>query len=248
MTPHPGIRAITFDAGFTLLRADPPVEQVYLREFALDGARGDAAALGRALATTWREIREKRLVDRYSAPTGERGFWEMFVERARLHFDGGRLSPACFDRLVEHFLRAEAWAVYDDVRPALDRLSAAGLRLAIVSNWDSTLAGLLEAHGLAARFSALLISGAERTGKPHPEIFRRACGRLHVAPEETLHVGDSVEEDWDAARRAGMSAILLDRDDRHPEIPGRIRSLAELPARLAATVSATISAGRAPTR
>jgi hypothetical protein len=36
------------------------------------------------------------------------------------------------------------------------------------------------------------------------------------------------------ARAAGLSALLLDREDRHPEIPDRIRSLAELPARLAA--------------
>ena len=241
MTDHPAIRAITFDAGATLLRADPPVEQVYLREFALDGAKGDAAALGGALAKTWREIREKKLVDRYGGPTGERGFWEMFVERARFHFDGGRLSAACFDRLVGHFLRPDAWAVFDDVVPALDALEASGYRLAIVSNWDSTLAGLLEAHGLAARFSALLISATEQAGKPHPEIFRRACERLGVSGSETVHVGDSVEEDWAAARAAGLSALLLDRDDRHPEIRERIRSLAELPARVSA-VAAGVSA------
>ena len=232
MSDSPNIRAITFDAGFTLLHPDPPVEEVYLREFALDGARGDAAALAAALAKTWREIRERKLVDRYGGPTGERGFWAMFVERARFHFDGGMLSAACFDRLVGHFLRPEAWAVYEDVLPALDALASEGFRLGIVSNWDSTLAGLLEAHGLAARFSALLVSASEQSGKPHPEIFRRACDRLAVPPAQTVHVGDSLEEDFAAAREAGLSALLLDRGDRHPEIADRIRSLAELPRRI----------------
>ena len=229
------IRAISFDAGFTLLRADPPVEEVYLREFARDGARGGRAELGAALARTWKEVRDRKLLDRYSGPTGERGFWEMFVERARHHFDGGRLSAACFDRLVEHFLRPQAWAVYPDVIPALDALRERGIPIAIVSNWDSTLAGLLDSHGLAPRFTAVLISAVEKAGKPHPEIFRRAAERIGVAPPELLHVGDSLEEDFDAARAAGLSALLLDREDRHPEIAERVRSLDEIPSRISET-------------
>jgi len=226
------IRAVSFDAGFTLLCPDPPVEEVYLREFARDGARGGEPELRAALAKTWKEIRDRRLVDRYSGPTGERGFWELFVERARLHFDGGRLSPACFERLVGHFTRPEAWAVYRDVVPALDALRERGLPIAVVSNWDSTLGGLLEAHGLAERFSAVLVSAVEKSGKPHPEMFRRAAERLGVEPGELMHVGDSLEEDYAAARDAGFPALLLDRDDRHPDIADRIRSLAELAPRL----------------
>jgi len=226
------IRAVSFDAWFTLLHPDPPVEEVYLREFTSDGARGGEPELRAALARTRKEIRDRRLVDRYSGPTGERGFWELFVERARLHFDGGRLSPACFERLVEHFIRPEAWAVYPDVWPALDALGERGLPIAIVSNWDSTLAGLLEAHGLAARFSAVLISAVEKSGKPHPEMFRRAAGRLGVEPGELMHVGDSLEEDYAAARDAGFPALLLDRHGRHRDIGDRIESLSELAARL----------------
>jgi putative hydrolase of the HAD superfamily len=228
------IRALSFDAGFTLLKPDPPIEEIYLREFARDGARGGEPELRAALATTWKEIRDRKLVDRYSGPTGERGFWELFVERARLHFDGGRLSPACFERLVEHFIRPEAWAVYSDVARALDDIRGLGLPIAIVSNWDSTLAGLLESHGLSPRFSAVLISAVEKSGKPHAEIFRRAAGRLGVEPRELMHVGDSVDEDYEAARRAGLSALLLDRDDRHPGVADRIRSLSELAPRLRA--------------
>ena len=226
------IRAVSFDAGLTLLRPDPPIEEIYLREFARDGARGGEPELRAALARTWKEIRDRRLVDRYSGPTGERGFWELFVERARFHFDGGRLSSACFERLVEYFIRPEAWTVYPDVVPALDALREQGLPIAVVSNWDSTLAGLLEAHGLAARFSAVLISAVEKSGKPHPEMFRRAAERLGVAPGELMHVGDSLEEDYVAARDAGFPALLLDRDDRHREIGERIRSLSELAPRL----------------
>jgi len=233
------IRAVSLDAGFTLLHPHPPVEEIYLREFVRDGANGGEAEMRGALARTWKEIREKKLVDRYDGPTGERGFWALFVERARHHFDGGRLSPDCFERLVAHFLEPGSWSLYPDVLPALDVLAGRGIPLAIVSNWDSSLGPLLEAHGLAARFSALLVSATEKAGKPHPEIFRRACERLGVAESEALHVGDSVEEDWAAARAAGLSALLLDREGRHPEIPDRILSLAELPERVAAVAASS---------
>jgi FMN phosphatase YigB (HAD superfamily) len=45
-------------------------------------------------------------------------------------------------------------------------------------------------------------------------------------------VGDSVAEDFEGARGAGLSALLLDRQGRHPEIVDRIASLAELPGRV----------------
>ena len=229
------IHAVSFDAGFTLLHPDPPVEDVYLREFVRDGARGGETEMKAALARTWQEIRERRHADRYDGPTGERGFWALFVERARHHFDGGCLSPECFERLVGHFLEPGSWSLYPDVRPALDLLTDRGIPLAIVSNWDSSLGPLLEAHALAARFSAILVSAVEKSGKPHPEIFRRAAARLGVPAAEILHVGDSLDEDYAAARRAGFAAVLLDREGRHPEVSDRIASLGELADRVAAS-------------
>ncbi|HEY1434291.1 MAG TPA: hypothetical protein VGG65_02890, partial [Thermoanaerobaculia bacterium] len=43
------VRAVFFDAGATLLYPDPPVEEVYGRIFADDGARFTAGALRDAL-------------------------------------------------------------------------------------------------------------------------------------------------------------------------------------------------------
>jgi FMN phosphatase YigB (HAD superfamily) len=46
-------------------------------------------------------------------------------------------------------------------------------------------------------------------------------------------VGDSLEDDVEGARALGMRALLVDRDDRHPEWgDGRLRDLRELPAAL----------------
>ena len=104
-----------------------------------------------------------------------------------------------------------------------------GVVLAIVSNWDSTLPSLLEELGLAARFREISVSATEGTGKPEPDIFLRTCERLDLTPAEVLHVGDSLVDDYGAARAAGLSAVLLDREGRHADIRDRIDTLAVLP-------------------
>ena len=222
------IRAVLFDAGATLLHAHPPIEEVYAGAFERDGVAGARERILEALGRTWSEIRRAPAGDRYGGRTGEREFWERFVRRTRFHLDGGEVSTDCFAALVAHFTDPSAWTVYPDVVPALEELRGAGLRLAIVSNWDSTLVELLEAHALSRRFDAVLVSALEGTGKPASEIFHRACRALSVDPAEALHVGDSLEEDYEAARTAGLSALLLDRDGRHPEAPERIVSLDEV--------------------
>lgn len=227
-----GVRAILFDAGATLLHADPPVEEIYAREFRRDGVSASEEEIRRALTITWREVKEKQFTDRYGGVSGERGFWKAFAGRARFHLDGGAISAECFDALVRHFLDPASWEVYPEVSPVLLRLRARGYPLGIVSNWDSSLLELLAAHGLSGHFSAILVSAREGVGKPAPEIFWRACRSLGVAPEEALHVGDSREEDFEAARAAGLKSVLLDREGRHAGVQPRVAALHELEALL----------------
>jgi putative hydrolase of the HAD superfamily len=226
------IRAVLFDAGATLVHPDPPVEAVYAREFAADGAQFTEEELTHALTRAWEEVHAQPPGDRYGGASGEAAFWAAFLNRVRSLIDGGVLSNAGFERLARHFRSSSAWAVYDDVVPALEELTRRGTRLAIVSNWDSYLPRLLAALGLDRFFPVVLVSALEGTSKPDPEIFLRACRRLDVAPAESLHVGDSVAEDLAGARGAGLSALLLDRAGAHPEITDRIVSLAEIPARV----------------
>jgi len=171
--------------------------------------------------------------DRYGGVRGEEEFWRLFLNRVRRYLDGGAVSVKSFGRLAAYFRDSRSWAIYEDVPGTLDHLERRGILLAVVSNWDSHLPELLEGLGLARRFRAVLVSAIEGTGKPDPEIFRRACARMGVALEEALHVGDSLREDYEGAQKAGLSALLLDRESRHRGAAGRIESLSEIPSRLA---------------
>ncbi len=228
----PGIRSVFFDAGATLLYPDPPVEEVYGRVFAEDGARFTPGQLRDALTATWIEIQREKPGDRYGGVRGEPEFWRDFLGRVRSLLDGRPLSEEAFARLARHFREPGVWAVYPDVRPALEALAARGIPLAVVSNWDSHLPRLLELRDLSRFFRTVSVSAIEETGKPDPEIFLRTCARMEVVPGETLHVGDSRRDDFEGARAAGLQAVLLDRRDEHRDVPERIASLAELPAKI----------------
>jgi putative hydrolase of the HAD superfamily len=223
-----GVRAVLFDAGATLIRPEPPVEVVYGRELARDGAAFREEDLARALTRSWEEIHREAIPDRYGGVGGESNFWRSFVGRVRRILDGRDVSEGAFQRVTAHFRDPGSWHIYSDVAGTLDALERSGYRLGIVSNWDSSLPALLEGLGLARRFEAIVVSAVEEVGKPDAEIFRRACVRLGVAPQEALHVGDAPREDYEGARAAGLQALLLDRQDRHDLGAGRIRSLEEI--------------------
>jgi HAD superfamily hydrolase (TIGR01509 family) len=79
-------------------------------------------------------------------------------------------------------------------------LELRGLALCVVSNWDCGLREHLERLGLRL---PVVTSAEARAAKPDPAIFRRALELLQVAPERTLHVGDS-PADEEGALAAGL--------------------------------------------
>ena len=132
-------------------------------------------------------------------------------------------------RLAGILVESLRFELIADALPALDDLAAAGLRLAVVSNWDVSLEEVLAGLGVAGRFEAVAVSAVVGVGKPHPAIFAHALSALGVPPARALHCGDHPEFDCAGARAAGLRGVLIDRSDAHPgaRCP-RIRSLAEL--------------------
>lgn len=58
-----------------------------------------------------------------------------------------------------------------------------------------------------------VFSGIEGIEKPDPRIFTLALERAgnNIAPEEVLHIGDSMRKDYVPAKSIGMHALLVDR-------------------------------------
>lgn len=116
-----------------------------------------------------------------------------------------------------------------DVPAALERLRAAGYRLAVVSNSDGRLAQLLDAAGLTRWFDLLVDSHDVGIEKPDPRLFHYVVDRLGVAPGRAAHVGDLYHVDVVGARAAGLHAVLLDPAGLYAQADClQVRSLSEL--------------------
>jgi 2-haloalkanoic acid dehalogenase type II len=113
------------------------------------------------------------------------------------------------ERAAGTLAEAIRFRVFADVRPALAGLAEAGVATAVVSNWDHTLARVLEEAGL--EFDVVVDSATARSVKPDPGIFRTATDRLGVDPARTLHVGDTPATDAAGARAAGVDVRIVDR-------------------------------------
>jgi phosphoglycolate phosphatase len=91
----------------------------------------------------------------------------------------------------------------------LRQLSALGLRLGVVTNALQHLAEIVLARfGIAPYLQCVVGGGSVTHNKPHPEALWKACAAFGVAPQETLMVGDSVN-DVAAARAAGCEIVCV---------------------------------------
>ncbi len=219
-------QGVLFDAGDTLITADPPVKEVALRvagRFFPDLA---PSLLSSALATA-RTFFSQSYVN-YSPQEGDRLLADMAqaMRAALREMADVDVDFLPFVRQVRDSIR---YRPFPDVLPTLRHLRAQGKTLAVVSNWDSALPTLLAELGLTEFFAFILSSAEAGVAKPDGKIFKLALQRLGLRPQEVAHIGDSYEIDVLGARSVGITPVLLDRKGQ----AGRrdvicISSLAEL--------------------
>lgn len=166
---------------------------------------------------------------------GERGairaMWQRQMADWLSEMGGERFdAPAVLSNFEELAFgpKSHVFRLFDDVRPALDAIKAMGIPTAVISNWDHTLFGVLESLGIDGEFEFVIASLVLGVEKPDPRIFYKACEQGCVAPENVLHVGDSIVDDLYGASRAGLHALLVDRSLPASFVDQRISSLTQI--------------------
>ena len=229
--PDPAtVRTLLLDVGGVLVRPSFSRVSEALRA---QGVLASPEALAAAENPVKRQL-DRRPTAGQAASDEERG-WEYFdaiLERVGV-------SPSAATRAA--LLEVKAWHdrhnAWDDVLPgvreALAGFRRLGLRMAVVSNANGTVAVLLQRLELAPYFQAVVDSAVEGVEKPDPRIFEIALHRLGADRRTAVHVGDMYEIDVVGARRAGVRPVLLDAEGLYPEADcPRLAALTDLCAHL----------------
>ena len=211
-----GCKAVTFDAGGTLIYCDPSPGEIYAHHLSRHGRPVLAEDVGPVFREAWAELQRRTVPgqDRYnSVPGGELGWWGEFVREVLRRLDHDASWEPLLQDLYAAFCDASVWKVFPETKSTLEELAARGARLAVISNWDHRLPNILQSLGLADTFETVTVSSIEGVEKPSAEIFSRTLERMDVAAGEAIHVGDSPLEDYSGAEMAGLGAALIDRHD-----------------------------------
>jgi 2-haloacid dehalogenase len=216
-----GIRACVFDAYGTLF--DYASAAARCRDVLGDKLdRLNASWREKQLQYTWLRTLQGRHAD----------FWQVTGDALDFALESLAIGDVALRRrLMELYLTLDA---FPEVPPMLERLKAAGLKTAILSNGSPSM---LDAAVKNAKISQLLdaVLSIEAVGvyKPHPKVYRLAVNRLGIEPRAISFQSSNA---WDAyaASAFGMQVVWCNRYAQRPErLPGKpsreITSLAELP-------------------
>jgi len=136
----------------------------------------------------------------------------------------GTIGP---DELQDALLSSLRFTAYPEVPRVLQELRDQGVPLVVVSNWDVSLHGVLEATGLVGFFAGVITSAEHGAAKPDASIFAAGLALAGgVEPGQAVHVGDDLEADVAGARAAGLTPVLVSRGCE-PGPPG-VRTVATL--------------------
>jgi putative hydrolase of the HAD superfamily len=207
------IKAVFFDAAGTIIDARQPIGRSYAsvaREFGVDA---DEKAVNAAFRRVFHSAPPLAFGRGHPAPELRRLERDWWHARVADTFAGlGKFTDfdAYFDKLFAFFADPGHWRADDEAARLFVRLKESGIMLGVISNFDARLYGILGGLGLANFFESITISSEAGYAKPSPRLFEAALNKHGLAPEQALHVGDSVALDIHGAAAAGITPILFD--------------------------------------
>lgn len=84
------------------------------------------------------------------------------------------------------------------------------ITLAIASNFDERLETILRDLGIRHFFNFMFVSRQCRLAKPDTNFFRHILKTVEIQPDEYLHVGDDVENDYFPVKKINAKALIID--------------------------------------
>ncbi len=217
------LNAALFDLGGTLIKT-AEVPEIFRRILEAHGVKADCSRILEA-----HKVNEKGFD--IAAGTVESGmaFWNNWnlaiINSLGIEKDAQFLAG----KITELWWEYADLQFHSDVLDTLAELKAKKVKIGIVTNglradYERAL------HMLEAGECFEVTVGVDSCGsaKPDRRIFLYAVEKLQLKPPQVLFVGDSVEKDYEGAKRAGLKSLLIDREGKASPNVESIRTLAEV--------------------
>ena len=219
-------RVVLFDLFGTLVPGGSRQERDALSRLIANDFGVDAEEFATLVRTTYDERMRGTLGDL-------RETLAHLARRLGAHPSGERLEAAALQRLaLTRRLLSQAWAT-----PALEALTTAGVRIAVVSDCSAETPEIWHESPIATYAETTSFSCVTGFRKPAPEAYLVATRALQVDPTDCVFVGDGGSNELTGAESLGMTTYRFapgnpeprtivdpDLDWNGPEI----RDLAEL--------------------
>jgi putative hydrolase of the HAD superfamily len=153
----------------------------------------DADVLGRCLGHVQDGVEAMRRIAHSMDPSIDETRILAAVESRRRRFETGLIG------------------IEAEMLTALDRLRAAGIRTALVSDAGADDVECWERSPLRDRLDAIIFSYQVGVRKPDARIYKYALEAIGVRPEDALFVGDGGSDEHRGARAVGMQTVIVTR-------------------------------------
>ncbi|KOC67469.1 Rhythmically expressed gene 2 protein [Habropoda laboriosa] len=212
-------RLITFDVTGTLLMTK--LEEYYAEIGSQHGLSVDSRKLARSFKNNFHRLSLEHPIYGKHTGIGWENWWRQIVHNV-FKDQHSSVSDATLDKVANNLIScygtSMCWHKYPGTIELLEYLQKRGLILGVISNFDERLEAILEDTRIRFYFSFVLTSYDFGVEKPDTSIFDEALRltkeqhRIDVAPQEAIHIGDSVNNDYIGAKNSNWNALLIQHD------------------------------------
>jgi 2-haloalkanoic acid dehalogenase type II len=217
------LKAIMFDLGLTLIRtvSFSEIYRMILARFNIDVSADDIS---------WAQTQTEKEFDMSTYDENQREeFWTTYncSLLKKLGVENNTTFVASqIDALWWDYSHVQ---VFPDVEETLSALKEKGVKIGLVSNgFKQDLDRILGELDLRKWFDSVVCIDSCNCAKPDKRIFLFALDALGIKPDETVFVGDNIEQDYQGALGVGIKPYLIDRDGNVPSGYNRLSSLADV--------------------
>ncbi|KAJ1822622.1 Haloacid dehalogenase-like hydrolase domain-containing protein 3 [Coemansia sp. RSA 2599] len=211
-------RLITFDLFDTLYRPKQPIGRTYAQPLWDHGLDVAEHAVAQSFIKSFKHTHAEYPNYGKAAQLTSSQWWHLVIRRtwtnAGVDLQSHPLLVQKIPSVIQHFATGAGYTMFPEVPKVLKYIRRKGIKMGVVSNMDESAEMILKCLGIREYFDFVLKSITVGMEKPDPRIFEMALAAVNVPAYDALHVGDSVIYDFEPARKCGMEALVVCRDDK----------------------------------